>query len=83
MPYHDVYYCFIFLKLTPEEKMKQRERKEQNRRAAMRCRERKKEELKSLLKVCIKNESIIISHNRNVYILDIVLRENSMHSHNG
>lgn len=36
--------------LTPEEKTKQRERKEQNRRAAMRCRERKKEELKCLQK---------------------------------
>lgn len=36
--------------LTPEEKIKQRERKEQNRRAAMRCRERKKEELKTLQK---------------------------------
>lgn len=36
--------------LTPEEKKKQRERKEQNRRAAMRCRERKKEELKHLQK---------------------------------
>ena len=32
--------------------MKQYERKEQNRRAAMRCRERKKEELKILQKVC-------------------------------
>ena len=43
--------CFTYFQLTEEELVKQKDRKEQNRKAAMRCREKKKMKIQTIQEV--------------------------------